>query len=50
MDTLAKLSTAQSPQLRTAARRANGRVIPPEKLRCCARVKVLPLLLQRGWI
>ncbi|WP_037083046.1 DUF3489 domain-containing protein [Pseudoxanthomonas sp. J35] len=50
MDTLPKLSPAQALLLRTAARRADGRVIPPDTLRGSARVKVLTALLQRGWI
>lgn len=50
MDTLPKLSPAQSLLLRTAARRADGRVIPPDTLRGGARAKVLTALLQRGWI
>ena len=50
METLLKLSPAQSLLLRTAARRADGRVIPPDTLRGGARVKVLTSLLQRGWI
>lgn len=50
MDTLPKLSPSQSLLLRTAARRADGRVIPPDTLRGGARVKVLTALLQRGWI
>ena len=50
METLPKLSPAQSLLLRTAARRAHGRVIPPDTLRGGARVKVLTSLLQRGWI
>ncbi len=50
MDTLLKLSPAQSLLLRTAARRPDGRVIPPDTLRGGARVKVLTALLQRGWI
>ena len=50
MDTLPKLSPAQSLLLRTAARRADGRVIPPETLRGGGRAKVLTALLQRGWI
>ena len=50
MDTQPKLSPAQSLLLRTAARRADGRVIPPDTLRGGARVKVLTSLLQRGWI
>lgn len=50
MDTLPKLSPAQNLLLRTATRRADGRVIPPDALRGGARVKVLTALLQRGWI
>lgn len=50
MDALLKLSPAQSLLLRTAARRADGRVIAPDTLRGGARVKVLTALLQRGWI
>jgi hypothetical protein len=42
MDALLKLSPAQSLLLRTAARRADGRVIAPETLRGGARTKVLP--------
>ena len=50
MDTLPKLSPAQSVLLRTAARRADGRVNPPDTLRGGGRAKVLTALLQRGWI
>lgn len=50
METLPKLSPAQSVLLRTAARRPDGRVIPPDTLRGGARVKVLTALLQRGWM
>lgn len=50
METLPKLSPAQSLLLRTAARRPDRRVIPPDTLRGGARVKVLTALLQRGWI
>lgn len=50
MDALLKLSPAQSLLLRAAARRPDGRVIPPDTLRGGARVKVLTSLLQRGWI
>lgn len=50
METLPKLSPAQSLLLRTAARRADGRVIPPDTLRGGALAKVLTALLQRGWI
>ncbi len=47
MHTPPKLSPAQNLLLRTAARRADGRVIPPDTLRGGARVKVLTALLQR---
>lgn len=50
MEILPKLTPAQSVLLRTAARRPDGRVIPPDTLRGGARVKVLTALLQRGWI
>lgn len=50
MDALLKLSPAQSLLLRTAARRADGRVIPPANMRGGARAKVLTALLQRGWL
>lgn len=50
MDTLPKLSPAQNLLLRTAARRTDLRVVPPDTLRGGARVKVLTALLQRGWI
>ncbi|RCX08284.1 DUF3489 domain-containing protein [Extensimonas vulgaris] len=50
MDTQPKLSPAQNLLLRSAARRADGRVIPPDTLRGGVRVKVLAALLQRGWI
>ena len=50
MDTLPKLSPAQNLLLCTAARRADGRVIPPGTMRGGARIKVLTSLLQRGWI
>ena len=50
MEMLPKLSPAQCLLLRTAARRADGRVTPPDTLRGGARVKVLTSLLQRGWI
>lgn len=39
METLPKLSPAQSLLLRAAARRADGHVIPPDTLRGGARVK-----------
>jgi hypothetical protein len=50
MDAKPKLSPAQSLLLRTVARRADGRVIPPDTLRGGARTKVLAAMLQRGWI
>lgn len=50
MDALLKVSPAQSLLLRTAARRADGRVIPPDTLRGGVRFKVLTALLHRGWI
>ncbi|MBK6974185.1 MAG: DUF3489 domain-containing protein [Sterolibacteriaceae bacterium] len=50
METLPKLSPAQALLLRTAARRPDGRVIPPDTLRGGARAKVLTALLERGWI
>jgi len=50
MDAPLKLSPAQGLLLRTAARRADGRVTLPDTLRGGARVKVLTALLQRGWI
>jgi len=48
MDTLLKLSPAQSLLLLSAARRADGRVLPPDTLRGGARAKVLTALLQRA--
>ena len=50
METLPKLSPAQCLLLRTAAHRADGRVMPPDTLRGGARVKVLTAMLQHGWI
>ena len=50
METLPKLSSAQALLLRTAVRRADGRLIPPDTLRGGARAKVLTALLDRGWI
>jgi len=50
METLPKLTPPQALLLRAAARRADGRVIPPANLRGGARVKVLTALMQRGWI
>ena len=50
METCPKLTPTQALLLRAAARRADGRVIPPDTLRGGARVKVMTSLLQRGWI
>lgn len=50
MEVLPKLTPTQALLLRAAARRADGRVIPPANLRGGARVKVLTALMQRGWI
>lgn len=50
METCPKLTPTQALLLRAAARRTDGRVIPPANLRGGARVKVLTTLLQRGWI
>ena len=47
---LPKLTPTQALLLRTAARRAHGRVIPPDNLRGGARLRVLTALLQRCWI
>ena len=44
------LTPPQALLLYNAARRADGRVIPPDTLRGGARAKVLTALLQRGWI
>lgn len=50
MEICPKLTPTQALLLRAAARRADGRVIPPANLRGGARVKVLTALMQRGWI
>lgn len=50
MNAQPKLTPTQSLLLHTAARHADGRVIPPDTLRGGARAKVLTALLQRGWI
>jgi hypothetical protein len=50
METLPKFTPTQALLLRAAARRADGRVIPPAKLRGGARAKVLTALMRRGWI
>lgn len=47
---LPKLTPNQALLLRTAARRANGCVIPPGNLRGGARANTLTGLLQRRWI
>ena len=47
---LPKLTPTQALLLRAAARRADGRVIPPDTLRGGARAKTLTGLRQRGWI
>lgn len=47
---LPKLTPTQALLLRTAARRADGRVIPPDSLRGGARANTLTGLQQRGWI
>jgi hypothetical protein len=50
METLAKLTPTQALLLRAAARRADGRVIPPANLRGGARVKAMTALMRREWI
>jgi hypothetical protein len=50
MEILPKLTPTQALLLRTAARRADGRVIPPANLRGGARVKAVSGLLRREWI
>jgi hypothetical protein len=50
MEICPKLTPTQALLLRAAARRADGRVIPPANLRGGARVKVLTAFMQRGWI
>lgn len=50
METLPKLTPTQALLLRAAARRADGRVIPPDNLRGGARANTLTGLRQRGWI
>jgi hypothetical protein len=50
METLPKLTPTQALLLRAAARRADGRVIPPAKLRGGARVKAMTALMRREWI
>lgn len=50
METLPKLTPTQALLLRAAARRADGRVIPPANLRGGARVKAMTALMRREWI
>jgi hypothetical protein len=50
METLPKLTPTQALLLRAAARRADGRVIPPANLRGGARVKAMTGLMRREWI
>ena len=50
MEMLPKLTPTQALLLRTAARRTDGRVIPPANLRGGARVKALSGLLRLGWM
>lgn len=50
METLPKLTPPQALLLRAAARRADGRVIPPANLRGGARVKAMTALMRREWI
>lgn len=50
METLPKLTPTQALLLRAAARRADGRVIPPDNLRGGARVKAMTGLMRREWI
>lgn len=50
METLPKHTPTQALLLRAAARRADGRVIPPANLRGGARVKAMTALMRREWI
>jgi len=50
METLSKLTPTQALLLRAAARRTDGRVIPPDNLRGGARVKAMTALMRREWI
>ena len=50
MQTLLKLAPTRTLLLRAAARRVDGRVIPPDTLRGGARVTTPNGLRQRGWI
>ncbi len=50
MENLPTLTPTQGLLLRADARRADGRVVPPDNLCGGARVKVLSGLLRRGWM
>jgi hypothetical protein len=50
METCPKLTPTQALLLHAAARRADGRVIPPANLRGGARVKAMTALMRREWI
>jgi hypothetical protein len=50
MEICPELTPTQALLLRTAARRADGRVIPPDNLRGGARVKAIAGLMRREWI
>ena len=50
METCPKLTPTQALLLRAAARRADGRAIPPANLRGGARVKAMTALMRREWI
>jgi hypothetical protein len=50
METLPKLTPTQALLLRAAARRADGRVIPPANLRRGARIKAMTALMRHEWI
>jgi len=50
METCPKLTPTQALLLRAAARRADGRVIPPDTLRGGARVKAMTALMRQEWI
>ncbi|MFN9030145.1 MAG: DUF3489 domain-containing protein [Betaproteobacteria bacterium] len=50
METLPKLAPTQALLQDAAARRADGRVIPPANLRGGARVKAMTALMRREWI
>jgi hypothetical protein len=50
MEICPELTPTQALLLRAAARRADGRVIPPANLRGGARVKAMTALMRREWI